>query len=214
MKYVQYREVKCRRPLFGYFSTLMSVPKQLMVPENRFLSIFPLVLSFFTLWDYYAILRDFSLLDVFGDKHYLFAVLGIGLPFSDKKLFRGIRNKTEQTPVPLEFCLFRRREKPRNFNLNHFPEVKKPRNFFPSQFSEDKNPRNSIPNHFLEEKNSRNSIPNHFSEEKNPQNSVPTVFGWEKPRKSVLNHFRKGKSLGIPFRIILGGEKTSEFLSK
>jgi hypothetical protein len=31
----------------------------------------------------------------------------VGLPFSDKKLFRGIRNKTEQTAVPSEFRLFR-----------------------------------------------------------------------------------------------------------
>jgi hypothetical protein len=121
-----------------------------------------------------------------------------------------MQNKTEQMAVPSEFRLFRRREKPRN----------------------------SVPNHFLEEKNPRNSVLNHFSEEKNlgilyqtiswkrktlgipfwtisrkrKTHGIPfwTIFGWEKPRNSVPNHFRKGKNLGIPFWIIFVREKTSE----
>jgi hypothetical protein len=72
--------------------------------------------------------------------------LKVRLLFSDQKLFRGIRNKTEQTAVPSEFRLFRGREKPLNTISNHV--------------SEEKNPQNSVPNHFSEEKNHRNSVPN------------------------------------------------------
>ncbi len=120
--------------------------------------------------------------------------------FRPKIFFRGMWNKTEQTAVPSEFCLFRGREKPLNSVPNHF--------------SEERNPRNSIPNHFSEEKNPWNSIPNHFPEEKNPRNSIPNHFWMRKTSEFHSEPFQKIRNLGIPFRIILGREKTSEFRSK
>ncbi len=53
------------------------------------------------------------------------------LPFSDKKI---ILQNTGQMAVPLEFCLFPRREKPQNSASNHFSEEKYPQKSIPNNF--------------------------------------------------------------------------------
>jgi hypothetical protein len=119
-----------------------------------------------------------------------------GCHFPTKKLFRGIRNKTEQTAVLSEFRLFCGREKPRNSAPNYFSEEKNPRNSVPNYFSEDKNPSNSILNHFSEEKNPRNSVPNNFWMRKTSEFCSELFSEEKKPWNSVPNHFRKRKNLG------------------
>jgi hypothetical protein len=75
-------------------------------------------------------------------------------------------------------------------------------------FSEKKNPQNSVPNYFSEEKHPRNSVPNHLSERKTLGIPFRTLLGREKPSEFRSKPFLDEKNLGIPFRTIFGREKT------
>ncbi len=128
--------------------------------------------------------------------HYLLHVITqfcLGLQFSDKKFFRGIRNKTKHG------------------SSDGIPPV--PRNSVPNHFSDKKNPWNSVLNHFWTRKTSefRSKL---FPEEEKPRNSFPTIFEEKKPRNSVPNHFWKRKNFGISFRTNFWRRKPSKIRSK
>jgi hypothetical protein len=108
------------------------------------------------------------------------------LEFSSKPFLR--REKTLGIP----FQTISRKRKPLEFCSEPFLGREKPSEFRSELFL-GRNPQNCVPNHFWMTKTSElHSEP--FLEEKNPRNSV-------------LNHFRKRKNLGTPFRNIFGREK-------
>jgi hypothetical protein len=128
----------------------------------------------------------FFLPKIFGVSSYITLVSKLGLAISDKKLFRGRRNRRKNWFVPAEFQLFRGTENSRNSVPNHSAEEKNTRNFVTwnknrsklSEFCSEpfrgtENSRNSVPNRSAEEKNARNSVPWEKKKKKNSRNSVP-----------------------------------------
>jgi hypothetical protein len=71
-------------------------------------------------------------------------VLCLGLQFSEKKIFRGTRNRRKFGFIPSEFRLFR--------------GTKNARNSVPNPSAEDKKVRNSVPNHLLKKQITRNFV--------------------------------------------------------
>jgi hypothetical protein len=136
------------------------------------------------LWPLSSIRRDKTISSSLN-----FQALALGLPFSDKKLFRGIRNKTEQTAVPSEFRLFSGREKPRN----SVPSLG-----IPFRTISRKRKTLGILFRTIYRKRKPLGIPFRTIYRKRKTLGIPfrTIFGWEKPRNSVPNHFRKRKNLG------------------
>jgi hypothetical protein len=137
--------------------------------------------------------------------HYLLHVITqfcLGLPFSDKKFFCGIRNKTKQTAVPSEFRLYLRIQ---------FQTISRKRKTlgipFWTIFGQEK-PRNSVPNYFRKRKNlgipfqpflkrKNLGIPFRtiFGKEKTSELRSEPIFGKENPQKSVPNQFWEQKTL-------------------
>jgi hypothetical protein len=120
--------------------------------------------------------------------------LRLGLPFSDKKFFRGIRNKTEPTAVPSEFCLFREREN-LEIPFRAISRKRKPLGIpFQTIFGWEK-PGNSVPNYFRKGRNLGILFRTIFGREKNLGIPFRTIFGRENTRKILPNHFWEQKTL-------------------
>ncbi len=87
------------------------------------------------------------------------------MAISDKKLFRGRRNRGNNWFVPAEFRLFRGTENFRNAVPNRSTEEKMLAILYHGTKLE-ANARNSVLNHSAEEKTTWNSVPKHVSHEK------------------------------------------------
>jgi hypothetical protein len=109
----------------------------------------------------------------------------IGLAISDKKLFRGRRNRRNNWLLPAEFLLLRGPE----------------------------NSQNSVPNHSAEEKNARNSLPWNKNRSKLLEFRFESYCGRENNSDFRSLEQKQKQTLGILFRTIPGKENNSEFRS-